>query len=189
MSASSGNLRPQAADANERNVGPGQRDVEQGDLQTEKQRFSPNPQESGSASDENFDSEPDEYARLLKFIDLEAKKEKRRRGGDGAEGEGQEMRRLWYMPWKKAPVQSTKARQVPQSWLETDMSRGLSDAEIDDRRARFGYNELERCADQTLTLQWNSLIFLHTVRGSIPSSSLLGTFVARSFLVCADAST
>jgi len=143
MSASSGNPRLQAADANKRNVRPGQCDVEQGDLQTEKQRFSPNPQESSS------NDEPDEYARLLKFIDLEAKKEKGRREDDSAEGEDQEMRRLWYMPWKKVPVQSTKARKVPPSWLETGMSQGLSDAEVDGRRARFGYNELERCVGQS----------------------------------------
>jgi H+-transporting ATPase len=162
MSDSSGNPRLPAADANKRNVS----DVEQGDLQTEKQRFSPNPQES-SSNDENLDAEPDEYARLLKYIDLEAKKEKGRCGDDGAEGEDQEMRRLWYMPWKKVPVQSTKARKVPPSWLETDMSQGLSDAEIDGRRARLGCNELERCVDQSLILQ-KILSSLHAVRGSIP---------------------
>lgn len=184
MSASSGSPRLQAADANKRDVRPGQRDVEQGDPQTEKQRFSSNPQES-SSNDENLDAEPDEYARLLKFIDLEAKKEKGRRSDDAAEGEDQEMRRLWYMPWKKVPVRSTKARKVPPSWLETDMSQGLSDAAIDGRRARFGYNELERCVGQSLILQ-KTLSSLYAAPGSIPSSSLLGTSGVRFFLVCLD---
>ncbi|KAI0287666.1 plasma-membrane proton-e [Russula brevipes] len=144
MSASSGNPRLQPAiDASERNQRPGQRDVEEGDLRTEKQRYSTSPQEAGSSNDENLENEADEYTRLLKFIDLETKKEKHRPDEDGDGGEDQETRRLWYMPWKKVPVRSTKARQVPQSWLETDMSQGLSQSQIEDRRTRFGYNELE----------------------------------------------
>ncbi|KAF8480397.1 plasma-membrane proton-e [Russula ochroleuca] len=143
MSASSGNPRLQVAtDANEGEK-RGRHDVEQGDLHTEKQRFSPNLQGSSPSSDEAPEDEADEYLRLLKFIDLESKKEKLRRDEDRGGGEDQEMRRLWYMPWKKVPVPSTTARKVPQSWLETDISQGLSLSEIDVRRARFGYNELE----------------------------------------------
>lgn len=151
MSTSSGDPRPQVqvAEADDKNKRPGQRDVEQGDLDTEKQRYLPNPQGAGS-NEENLDNEPDEYTRLLKFIDLEAKKEKHRRDDDGGDGGDQEMRRLWYMPWKKVPVRGTKARKVPQTWLETNMTKGLSNSEIDDRRACFGYNELERCVDQNL---------------------------------------
>ncbi|KAI9458885.1 plasma-membrane proton-e [Lactarius psammicola] len=123
------------ANPNEGNKGSsGHHDVEQGNLETEKQRYSPNSQES---------DEPDEYTRLLKFIDIEAKKEKRGRDRDRGDGEEQETRRLWYMPWKKVPVESTRARKIPLSWLDTDMSQGLSESEINERRARFGYNELE----------------------------------------------
>jgi len=143
MSSSSGNPQLQATDANDSIKRPGQHDVERGDLHTEKQRYTPNPQELNSSNDENLDDEPDEYTRLLKFIDLEAKKEKRKGDEDGGSDEDQEMRRLWYMPWKKVPVQSAKGGKVPQSWLETDMSQGLSDSEVDNRRARFGYYELE----------------------------------------------
>ena len=132
------------ASPNEGSGGP--HDVEQGDLQTEKQRYSPNSQGLGSFSSDNLEHEPDEYIRLLKFIDIEAKKEKRGRDRDGEDDGEQEMRRLWYMPWKKVPVESTGVRKVPQSWLDTDMSQGLSETEIIERRARFGYNELERYA-------------------------------------------
>jgi H+-transporting ATPase len=189
MSSSSGNPQLQATDANDSIKRPGQHDVERGDLHTEKQRYTPNPQELNSSNDENLDDEPDEYTRLLKFIDLEAKKEKRKGDEDGGSDEDQEMRRLWYMPWKKVPVQSAKGGKVPQSWLETDMSQGLSDSEVDNRRARFGYYELERCVEQTLILQRKSLSSLHTVRGSIPFSNLSGTFVVRFFLVRTDFST
>lgn len=138
------------ASPNEGNSGSsGHHDVEQGDLKTEKQRYSPNPQGSVSLSSENLANEPDEYIRLLKFIDIEAKKEKHGPDQDGGDGEEQEMRRLWYMPWKKVPAASTAARTVPQSWLDTNMTHGLSETEIIERRARFGYNELERYATQT----------------------------------------
>jgi len=69
------------------------------------------------------------------------------------------------MPWKKVPIQGTKACKVPKNWLEMEMMKGLSDSEIDDRRARFGYNELERCVDQTLIPQWKCSSYLHTVQG------------------------
>lgn len=136
---------PVATDANE-GVKKGQRDVEQGDLHTEKHRLSPNLQGSSSSNDENPENESDEYIRLLKYIDVEAKKGRRRRDEGQGDGEDEEMRRLWYMPWKKVlvPSTSTKGRKVPLSWLETDTTQGLSPPEIEMRRARFGYNELER---------------------------------------------
>lgn len=153
MSTSSGFPHPSKApaDANEANKGSGGHyDVEQGDLVIEENRFSPNSQqELGSFSNGNLADEPDEYIRLLKFIDIEAKKEIRGRDRDGADGE-QETRRLWYMPWKKVPMESTRTRKVPQSWLYTDMSQGLSETEVTERRARFGYNELERYATRCL---------------------------------------
>lgn len=181
MSTSSGNARLQVAiDENELNKRPGQRDVERGDLHTEKQRFSPNPQESSSS---NIEDESDEYTRLLKFIDLEAKKEKRGRGEGRGNGEDQEMQRLWYMPWKKVPVQGTMAQKVSQSWLETDISQGLSDSEVENRRTLFGYNELERYVNRTPALQRKRLSILYTVRESIQFFSLLGIFVAQFFSV------
>lgn len=151
MSASSGNPRLQVpADANE-GTKRGRHDVEQGNLHTEKQRFSPNPDGSSPSSDENFEDETDEYIRLLKFIDSEAKKEKLKRDEDRGGDEDQETQRVWYMPWKKkVVVGSTKAGKVPSSWLETDLSRGLSLSEVDMRRERFGYNELERYVNQDL---------------------------------------
>ena len=151
MSASPGNSQLRVAtDANE-GAKKGQLDVEQGDPHTEKQRFSPNLQGSSSSDDENPENETDEYIRLLKYIDLEAKKEKRRRDEGHGDDEVEEMQRLWYMPWKKVPVSSkgTKGRKVPLSWLDTDITQGLSLSEIEMRRARFGYNELERYVNKS----------------------------------------
>ena len=150
MSASPGNPRLQT-DANE-GAKKGQRDVEQGNPHTEKQRLSPNFQGSSSDNNDNPEDETDEYIRLLKYIDLEAKKEKRRRDEGHVDDEDEEMQRLWYMPWEKVPVSSASAKggKVPLSWLETDITQGLSLSEIEMRRARFGYNELERYVNQIL---------------------------------------
>lgn len=141
MSASPGNSRLQVATGANEGAKKGQGDVERGNLQTEKQRFSPS-----SLDNERPEDETDEYIRLLKYIDVEAKKEKRRRDEGHGDDEDEETQRLWYMPWKKVPVSSTgtKARKVPLSWLDTDIIQGLSLPEIEMRRARFGYNELER---------------------------------------------
>jgi H+-transporting ATPase len=46
------------------------------------------------------------------------------------------------MPWKKVKTQSGASR-VPSEWLETDMQRGIDDAEAGKRRDRVGYNELQ----------------------------------------------
>ncbi|TFK50282.1 plasma-membrane proton-e [Heliocybe sulcata] len=90
-----------------------------------------------------IEKEPDEYTRLLKYIDYEAQRAKR--GGDegGDEDEEKEWRRVWYAPWKKVAVEEEGKRKVPPRWLETDMLQGLPDDEITNRRNRFGYNELE----------------------------------------------
>ncbi|KAI0262999.1 plasma-membrane proton-e [Gloeopeniophorella convolvens] len=143
MSASPGNVQAKAAaGTGETNRRSPPHDPERGDPDAEKKRNSPNPQDQYDPSEENLDDESDEYTRLLKFIEIEAKKEKRGDDGDG-EDEEQEMKRLWYMPWKKVPVESSQTRKVPQNWLETDMTQGLSEPEISNRRTKFGYNELE----------------------------------------------
>lgn len=41
-------------------------------------------------------------------------------------------------------VQHHSNRKIPQEWLETDPSKGLSSGDIEERRKVAGYNELER---------------------------------------------
>lgn len=167
MSASPGNVQDEAAshtaETNRGDSGPCC-DLERGDHDADERRY--NPAEDGGA-DEDPNKETDEYARLLKFIDVEAKKMKRR-GEEGEEEDQQkEYRRVWYMPWKKEEgswsfllslfpccvltlrlwlhtVSGSGVRKTPKAWLETDMGRGLTDAEVAPRREKFGYNELER---------------------------------------------
>ncbi|KAJ7767696.1 E1-E2 ATPase-domain-containing protein [Mycena metata] len=62
---------------------------------------------------------------------------------DDEEDEGEEKRkRLWYAPWMTVAVQSDKERKIPDDWLQTNMTQGLGDNDVETRRKQFGYNEL-----------------------------------------------
>ncbi|KAI5474748.1 plasma-membrane proton-e [Pseudohyphozyma bogoriensis] len=88
-------------------------------------------------------SNGDEYEILLRYVADEEQKEKDKQGADDDEDEGGEDKRVWYMPWKKVKVKNDKDKKVPEDWLKTDGSKGLSDGDIDERRNRYGPNELE----------------------------------------------
>ncbi|TFK55483.1 hypothetical protein OE88DRAFT_1731178 [Heliocybe sulcata] len=86
--------------------------------------------------------EPDEYMRLLEYIDYEAQRVKC--GGDEGEGEDEEKEwRVWYAPWKKVTVKEERKRKGSARQLETDMLQGLPNNEITTCRNRFRYNGLE----------------------------------------------
>ncbi|PWN35466.1 putative PMA1-H+-transporting P-type ATPase [Meira miltonrushii] len=101
-----------------------------------------NEKAGGGASGAN-----EEYSALIDFI--------RSQKGQTSDDENQdethiEKRRNWLMPWKVTEVRVNKlgeveevAAKVPSSWLETEMAHGISEAEVQKRRAAFGYNELE----------------------------------------------
>ncbi|PYH78526.1 putative plasma membrane H(+)ATPase [Aspergillus uvarum CBS 121591] len=82
----------------------------------------------------------DEYGKLVKYASTY------REGGRGDEGQGEEeMKRVWYAPWKKRKVFVKHVDQqqgFPEEWLLTDIRRGLSSGEVPDRRRRSGWNEL-----------------------------------------------
>ncbi|KAI0534257.1 E1-E2 ATPase-domain-containing protein [Xylaria digitata] len=66
-------------------------------------------------------------------------------------------KRKWWQFWqsdKAAPkVEAQPAAvvgQPPESWLETDIRHGLTSAEVDERRKRFGWNELTSEKENTL---------------------------------------
>ncbi|KAI0045238.1 plasma-membrane proton-e [Auriscalpium vulgare] len=141
MSASTGDVQGRAAaNVSETNRGP-DRDLEKGSPDDEKARNARGPDPDDD--DENIDDDADEYTKLLKFIDVEAKREKHKHDeGDDDEGE-QQTKRLWYAPWKRVPVKREESTNVPPAWLDTDMTQGLAENDATSRRARFGYNELE----------------------------------------------
>ena len=79
---------------------------------------------------------------MLRYAEDEAAKLDRGEDEEGEEEEGEEVR-LWYMPWKKVRKGNVKEKKVPQDWLRTDIQQGLPSAEVDKRRAAFGWNELQ----------------------------------------------
>ncbi|KIK53982.1 hypothetical protein GYMLUDRAFT_49059 [Collybiopsis luxurians FD-317 M1] len=108
-------------------------DIEKGDPEREA---------NGHRSDNSsIDLQGDEYEVLLKYVEIEAGKQAR--GEDEDEEDEGEVKRLWYAPWKKVRKSSEKEKNVPSNWLNTDMTKGLSDDEVEKRRKDFGYNELE----------------------------------------------
>lgn len=89
------------------------------------------------AQDQNLD----EYERLVRYVSVY-----REPGATDMEKEDGEMKRVWYAPWRKEFVptsEAAEARQMfPNDWLLTDIKQGLSEAEVNNRRRRSGWNEL-----------------------------------------------
>lgn len=89
----------------------------------------------------------EEYSALINFI----REQKGHSGDDENQDETHiEKRRSWLTPWKTTEVRVNKmgeveevAAKVPSSWLETEMTRGISEADVQKRRQAFGFNELE----------------------------------------------
>ncbi|KAJ7767693.1 putative hydrogen-exporting ATPase [Mycena metata] len=96
-------------------------------------------QQNGDAAGEpNYDGE--EYDVLLRYAKDQAERAEKH-DDEEDEGEGK-RRRVWYAPWKTVAVQSDKERKIPDDWLQTNMTQGLADNDVETRRKQFGYNEL-----------------------------------------------
>ena len=87
------------------------------------------------------DQSLDEYERLVRYVSLY-----REPGVADIENEEGEMKRVWYAPWRRQFVLSSESAEVkqmfPDDWLLTDIKQGLSEAEVNNRRRRSGWNEL-----------------------------------------------
>lgn len=51
-------------------------------------------------------------------------------------------KRVWYAPWKKVKKGGVRNKKVPEDWLKTEITKGLSEGEVSKRREQFGWNEL-----------------------------------------------
>ncbi|KAI9933286.1 hypothetical protein ASPWEDRAFT_114988 [Aspergillus wentii DTO 134E9] len=81
----------------------------------------------------------DEYGKLVKYVSTY------REPGKGDEEEEEEMKRLWYAPWKKRKVRIRRRDQergFPDEWRLTDIRKGLNSGDIPIRRRQVGWNEL-----------------------------------------------
>ncbi|KZT36280.1 plasma-membrane proton-e [Sistotremastrum suecicum HHB10207 ss-3] len=103
--------------------------------------------------------EGEEYDVLLRFAHDEA--HKLEKDDDGEDEEEMEVTRPWYAPWKTVKTPSVKEKKVPQEWLETGLTNGLDDAEVEKRRGGFGYNELTSAKENQI------LKFISYFRGPI----------------------
>ncbi len=89
----------------------------------------------------------EEYSQLIEFI----RAQKSTSGDEEGEDETRVVKKREFPAfWKTKEVRVNKhgeveevAQKVPASWLETDMLKGISEADVQKRRALFGYNELE----------------------------------------------
>ncbi|KAJ6620759.1 putative hydrogen-exporting ATPase [Mycena sp. CBHHK59/15] len=104
--------------------------------------------------------EGDEYDVLLRYANDQAALANKHDGDDDDEGD-RPQKRLWYAPWKKVTVKSDKEKKIPEDWLQTSMTQGLTDSDIDTRRRQFGYNELQSPKENQI------LKFISYFRGAI----------------------
>ena len=120
-------------------------DVEKGDPALEQAHFDGEPSGGGITEDDVM-KESDEYGRLIKFIDLQAEKARNKRDDDVAADEESSGPAPWWKFWAKWSRSSANSgpMKVPSHWLETDMTVGLEESDVVIRRAKFGWNELER---------------------------------------------
>lgn len=86
--------------------------------------------------------EGEEYDVLLRFVKEESERLKSAKSGGEDEEEEATYKRVWYAPWRKVKVGGSTFK-VPPGWLETDRQKGLTGSEVDERRKKVGYNELE----------------------------------------------
>ena len=87
----------------------------------------------------------DEYGKLDHFI---ATHDHERRPGAEDGSKSSRGKRQWWKFWKSLPDDSdpesgaVELVQVPEDWLDTDITVGLSPAQVEERRKRIGWNEL-----------------------------------------------
>jgi H+-transporting ATPase len=82
----------------------------------------------------------DEYTALNRYISTA--RDGRRGSASSAGAASVEKKKPWWKFWKKADTDGEEGFILPEEWLETDMSRGISASDVEPRRKRSGWNEL-----------------------------------------------
>jgi H+-transporting ATPase len=89
------------------------------------------------------DEHGDEYEILLRYVENESKKASRSQDDEEEEDDAASgYKRVWYAPWRKVKKDGKRSSKVPDDWLKTDLTKGLSENEVSTRRDQFGWNEL-----------------------------------------------
>ncbi|KAI6870830.1 plasma membrane H+-ATPase Pma1 [Hortaea werneckii] len=83
----------------------------------------------------------DEYTALQKYISTykDPKAAEQAEGGND-EGEGGSTKKSWQF-WKKDTA-GPKDMTVPEEWLEADIKQGITNQQVEERRKKFGWNEI-----------------------------------------------
>lgn len=85
----------------------------------------------------------DEYQNLVRYISNY--REGRRKSVASISPDADAVKKPWWKFWAKsgkAPGMDQSSFEVPDDWLETDLSQGLRSSELDGRRKYSGWNEL-----------------------------------------------
>lgn len=96
-----------------------------------------------SLDDQNQFDTGDEYQNLVRYISNY--REGRRKSVASISPDDDAVKKPWWKFWAKsgtAPGMDQNTFEVPDDWLETDLSQGLRSSEIDGRRKYSGWNEL-----------------------------------------------
>ena len=113
------------------------KDLENGDTKRERISF---------ADGWDPDKDEGEYANLIRYIstyrDRRFSKAPSQVSGDDV-GEAREKKAPpFYKRWFTQSSGPGELFEVPEEWLETDIKAGLTEAEVENRRRKTGFNEL-----------------------------------------------
>lgn len=90
----------------------------------------------------------DEYTALQKYISTY--RDPKAAAADDAEGQNKDAAdagkgKQWWQFWRSGTSPNAKATDtgvVPEDWLEADIKQGISNHDVENRRKRFGWNEI-----------------------------------------------
>ena len=109
-------------------------DLENGDVEKEGIQFNKGGGET-----------TDEYTNLVKYISTYREGGRRKSTASGVyDNDADAKKKPWWKFWAKGPKGETSSGEfeVPDEWIETDMHRGITSAEVESRRKKTGWNEL-----------------------------------------------
>lgn len=112
-----------------------EKDMENGDAKRERISFA-----------DAWDPEKDEgeYANLIRYIST-YRDRRFSKAPSQASGEGdasKPKKKPFYQRWFSRGGGPGELFEIPDEWLLTDIKKGLTDAEVEERRKKTGYNEL-----------------------------------------------
>ncbi|KAI9750376.1 MAG: peroxisomal assembly protein [Chaenotheca gracillima] len=96
---------------------------------------------TASGNDAKAGDNLDEYSSLVRYISTyrpagqQAKQEE--------EDDDKPRAKKWYAPWRSSGSKKSGGPfVVPDEWVETDLHKGITNAEVEERRKKTGYNEI-----------------------------------------------